>query len=232
MIPLAVEVQDCWNKIGIAGDRSCVELSKHIVCQNCPVFAAAARTLFERPAPEGYLEEWTQALGQVGQGLECDRVSVLILRLGSEWLALSTSFLVEVTPPKTIHSVPHRSNDVFRGLVNIRGQLQLCVSLHGVLGVGTAEVPQAARELPGPAAQANGNKGLLAVVQHTGERWAFLTDEVLGVERVARGDLRKVPGTLANPVSGFSQALFTYRDRQVGFLDEQRIVTALRSLWQ
>ena len=44
MIPLTVEVQDCWNKIGIAGDRSCPELTKHIVCQNCPVFASAART--------------------------------------------------------------------------------------------------------------------------------------------------------------------------------------------
>lgn len=228
MIPLAVEVQDCWNKIGIAGDRSCPELAKHIVCQNCPVFAAAARTLFERPAPEGYLDEWTQALGHASQGLECDHVSVVILRLGSEWLALAASFLVEVTPPKTIHAVPHRSNDVFRGLVNIRGQLQLCVSLHGVLGIRNGSAPAA----PGNGSTQHAAKPLLVVVQQAGERWAFLADEVLGVERIPRSDLRKVPGTLANPVNGFSQAIFTIRDRHVGFLDEQRIVTALRSLWQ
>lgn len=223
MIPIAVEMQDCWNKIGIGGDRSCAELPKHIVCQNCPVFAAAARTLFERAAPEGYLEEWTQTLGQVSEGLACDRVSVLIMRLGGEWLALSTSFLVEVTPPKTIHSVPHRSNDVFRGLVNIRGQLHLCVSLQGVLGIPQHNVAPA---------QNGASTELLVVVQHAGERWVFLADEVLGVERLSRSNLRKVPGTLANPLSGFSQALFICRDRQVGFLDEQRILSALRSLWQ
>ena len=32
----------------------------HVHCRNCPVFAAAARAFFDRPAPEGYLAEWTR----------------------------------------------------------------------------------------------------------------------------------------------------------------------------
>ncbi len=43
---------DCWNRIGVNGDRSCPELTSFVHCRNCPVFAAAARSFFDRPAPE------------------------------------------------------------------------------------------------------------------------------------------------------------------------------------
>ena len=63
------------------------------------------------------------------------RVSVLIFRLGVEWLAFRTQTIAEVTTPRPVHRVPHRSNEVLLGLVNLQGQVQLCVSLHGLLGV-------------------------------------------------------------------------------------------------
>ena len=59
---------DCWSHIGVSGDRTCPELSSFIHCRNCPVFAAAARTFFDRPAPEGYLAGWSRWLaGSVEQ---------------------------------------------------------------------------------------------------------------------------------------------------------------------
>ena len=58
---------DCWNKIGISGDQSCPELKTFIHCRNCPVFAAAARTFFDRAAPEGYLAEWSRWLAALGR---------------------------------------------------------------------------------------------------------------------------------------------------------------------
>ena len=36
---------DCWNRIGISGDRSCPELVQHVLCRNCPVFEAGAGVL-------------------------------------------------------------------------------------------------------------------------------------------------------------------------------------------
>src|SRR5262249_19302391 len=57
---------DCWNHIGIAGDRTCPELIPLIHCRNCPVFAAAAQSFFNRPAPEGYLAEWSRWLASSG----------------------------------------------------------------------------------------------------------------------------------------------------------------------
>ncbi len=212
-VPLPV-IDDCWNRIGVAGDRSCPELPAHIHCRNCPVFSNAARSLFDRPAPEGYLKEWTAALTTAVHAAEDDFASLFIFRLGDEYLGLKTPLLVEVTPRRPIHHVPHRSNAVFRGLVNIRGQLQLCLSLHGLLGLQTNDDGSA----------------FLAVMEDRSERWVFLADEVLGVHRVPRSALRKVPGTLANPLTSFTQAVFTWEDRHVGYLEEHRLLSAFRSL--
>src|SRR3954470_7772540 len=145
-------VGDCWNRIGTSGDRSCPELQTHVHCRNCPVFASAARAFFDRPAPGGYLAEWTRWLAQSEEpggheagetiaGGERDRVGVLIFRLGQEWLAFRTQTVAEGTLPRPVHRIPHRSNDVLIGLVNLRGQLQLCISLSGLLGVESALGP-------------------------------------------------------------------------------------------
>jgi chemotaxis-related protein WspD len=221
---------DCWHRIGVAGDRSCPELKTFIHCRNCPVFAAAARTFFDRPAPEGYLVEWTQWLAR-SDGLDPrgeakgdedshalahrDGASVLIFRLGGEWLAFLTRAVAEVTTPRPVHRVPHRSNRVFSGLVNLQGQAQLCVSLHGLLGVD---------------APASSPRLVVLRDQDRAETWAFGADEVLGVQRVPRSQWRSVPSTLINPAVGFSQAVLSWNGRSIGLLDEQRVFTALRSL--
>ena len=92
---------DCWNHIGVSGDRSCPELNTFIHCRNCPVFATAARIFLDRRAPEGYLADWSRWLADStgeARGDEAERdddhallhgeaVSVLIFCLGEEWLA-------------------------------------------------------------------------------------------------------------------------------------------------
>jgi Chemotaxis signal transduction protein len=66
---------------------------------------------------------------------DTDTLSIIIFRLGNERLALPVNILQEVTPPYAIHSVPHRSNSVFLGLINIRGETLLCISLRDLLGL-------------------------------------------------------------------------------------------------
>ncbi len=175
---------DCWNKIGISGDRSCPELNSFIHCRNCPVFSAAARTFFDRAAPEEYLEDWARWLasshlhgtrGEESQdatgALRTDGASVLIFRLATEWLAICTQTIVEVTLPRVVHQVPHRSNQVFTGLVNLQGQVQLCFSLHSLLGTSVSVSP---------------TRLIVLRDQEQGETWAFPADEVLGVHFVPR----------------------------------------------
>ena len=234
-------VDACWFRIGIGGDRSCPELREHVHCSNCPVFGTAARGFFDRPAPPGYVDEWTAWLreGEEAEGVgeasvRRSDVGVLLFRLGVEWLAFRTQAVVEAALPRPVHRVPHRSNAVLRGLVNLRGQLQLCFSLYGLLGA--PEPPPSSSS----HAHARGDDGRapsrerLIVLRdcERSEVWACAVDEVHGVEHFPRGSLQGVPSTLANPSVSFSQAVVPWRDRSVGLLDESRVFAALRSVGQ
>jgi chemotaxis-related protein WspD len=243
-------VGDCWNRIGTSGDRSCPELEAHIHCRNCPVFASAARTFFDRPAPEGYLAEWTHWLGGSGdagglamggvEGGDRDLASVLIFRLAQEWLAFRTATVAEVTLPRPVHRIPHRTDETLIGLVNLRGQLLLCVSLHGLLGVSRAQSPPAPAGPHAPAGEAGrgdpaappGARLVVLRDRDRSETWVFPAEEVLGVHRLPRTQVLGVSSSLANPEVSFSQAILRWQDRNVSFLDELRVFASLRSIGQ
>jgi len=217
-------------------------------------FATAARRFFDRPAPPGYLDEWAEWLAEPEERPEradvededeatglLKGVGVLIFRLNQEWLALPIRAVVETTLIQPVHRVPHRSNDVLRGLVNLRGQLQLCFSLYGLLGVEDSSskihFPIEATRGGGGAIGLDDSKRAAVsdrlVVLRDRERsevWAFTADEVHGVEQIPRRDLRSVPSTLSNPAVSFSQAVIPWNGRSVGYLDDQRVFAALRSL--
>jgi chemotaxis-related protein WspD len=221
---------ECWRQIGVAGDRSCPELEAVIHCRNCPVLADAARTFFDRGPPQGYLEEWRAILEEPAETVAADTTSVLVFRLDSEWLALPTAVLVEVTPVRALHRLPHRSGGVLAGIVNIRGQLQLCVSLHGLVGLPGGPV-QPAHGSDDDQAIGGAAARLLLVERPGGEaadRWVLGVDEVAGVHRVTAGMLRAVPSTVGHAGGRLSSALFEWQERTVALLDEARMFDALR----
>lgn len=226
----APPVLDCWNRIGISGDRTCPELEAHIHCRNCPVFESGARAFFDRQAPAGYLDEWARELDAEVKPLDSKDHSLLIFRLHHEWLALPTRAVVEVTDPRPVHRLPHRSNDILLGITNLRGRLQLQVSLHSLLGARESGNTDAH---PGPGGGPSEKSGLspsprLVVIQGGGQTWVFLAEEVLGVHRFASGRLLAVPSTLANPANSYSQAVLEWRGHSVGVLDDRRVLAALR----
>jgi chemotaxis-related protein WspD len=225
--PVALHGLDCWNRIGIAGDRSCPELVTHVHCRNCPVYATAARGFFDRPAPEYYLDDWARLLAAPVEPADSEDLSLLIFRLGDEWLALPTLVVAEVTAPRLVHRIPHRSGETLVGMVNLRGQLQLQISMHGLLGVEATERHRA----PGVPGRP-GETLRLVVIRRDGQTWVFEADEVLGVQRFSRGGLHNVPSTLANPANSFSQAVISWRGKSLGFLDDQRVFAALKGLGQ
>lgn len=210
---------ECWRKIGVNGDRSCPELATHIHCRNCPVMAAAARMFFDRAAPEGYLSGWVGILEESSTSAEANLESLLVFRLGDEWFALPTGVLVEVTTPRPCHRIPHRIDGILEGIVNIRGQLQLCVSAWRLLGIEGGDQP--------PTDSASGDTPrMLAVERHpgnAGDRWVFRVDHVAGVHRVERQSLRMVPSTVSQSGARFCRALFDWEDHVVGILDENRL---------
>ena len=137
----------------IAGTRSacaaiasCVELEQYVHCRNCPVYSAAALTLLDRELPPEHLAEWTAHFAGRKKLEEPDTHSAIIFRIASEWFALSTLALDEVAEPRTIHSLPHLRSSIVLGLVNVRGELLICVSLAKMLRLGETTSVDAERK--------------------------------------------------------------------------------------
>jgi chemotaxis-related protein WspD len=220
---------DCWNRIGIHGDRSCPELAQVVHCHNCPVFAAAGRRFLDAPSPEGYLAEWTDRLAAPIEETVCDLESVLVFRIGREWLALPVHVLVEVTALRPVHHIPYRGG-LLAGLVNIRGELYLCVKLGRLLGTADGESAAGAEaEEEQTLATARQGQARMLVVRRDADRWVFAADAVDQVLRVPRQELGPVPATVKRAAAHLTRGLFTWHGRAIGLLDELRLFDALRT---
>lgn len=230
-LPTAARPSECWNSIGVHGDRSCPELSQVVHCHNCPVFAAAGRRFLDAPSPPGYLEEWTERLAAPAEEVAADREGALVFRLGDEWLALPVRVLVEVTTPRPVHRVPHRGG-LLAGLVNIRGELYLCAHLGKLLGAErqAAAPPTAEPSRNGDRRPAvTGTPDRLLVVRRDADRWVFRVDAVEKVVRVARDAIGPPPATVGRSAAHLSRGLFAWAGRSVGLLDDGRLFEALRA---
>jgi chemotaxis-related protein WspD len=221
LLELHREHNDCWNQIGVSGDGTCPELAKVIHCRNCPVYAAGGRSLLEREPPAGYLREWTQALAEAKDEDRAEEaLSVLIFRLGREWLALPTHVCQEVAEMRPIHTLPHRSGPVLLGLVNIRGQIRLCVSLSELLGLATADVTGQRTN--------HKNRQCLVIVARDSDHWVILVDELYGIQRFHLNAVRNAPVTVAKAMPRLTKGVIDWQDKSLGYLDDELVFLALR----
>jgi len=117
----ATPVQDCWNRIGVQGDRSCPELRQYIHCRNCPKFEQGAHALLNRAPPEGYIEEWTQFLARAKETEAGFTDTAMVFRIGSEWLALPAPLCVEIVSMRPIRRVPHRRGGAVSAVCAVSG---------------------------------------------------------------------------------------------------------------
>jgi chemotaxis-related protein WspD len=212
----------CWIRIGIQGDRSCPRLTQAVHCRNCPVFSAAGQLLLRREAPAQYMEVWTQRIAQSETTGTMEEVSVIVFRIGDEWLAFDTHCVAEVVDMRPIHRVPHRSDKLLLGLANIRGELHLCISLRELL-----EIDESSEDQNAKSASSSSIKKRLIVVEQDRSRWAFPVDEVDGVDRTEAMMLEDLPHTVEKNSSSYSRAIFTHKDKKVGMLSQARIFQAL-----
>lgn len=216
----AIELYDCWNRIGVEGDGSCGELAQHVHCRNCPVYSRAGARLLDRALPPEYRREWTRHFAYEKSLTPVERVSVVVFRLGSEWLALPTSAFQEVAESRAIHSIPHRRQGIILGLANIRGELLVCVSLSRVLGIDS--------QLDAPTHRAHDR---LMVVNWESQRLVFPADEIHGIHRFPPREATEPPATITKSALTYTQAVFPWREHVVGMLDPSLLFSTLnRSL--
>jgi len=294
----------CWNLVGTGGDASCPRLPEFGHCRHCPVYSQSGKKLFEREIPAEYREEWKDNLARAKEQHAADQVSVLVFRLRDEWLALKTIVFHEVSKARPVHSIPSRSNARFRGVVNMNGEMLLCVSLADILGLGGRGpasprpgngapkpggpvggegsknptgpafgagigTPAGSRTGsgigagsvagagpgpgpgPGPGTQAGARTGpeaavgaepgagdagsrareRMVVVGREESRFVFTVDEIAGVVLIPRSGIRHSPATVAESPGRLVQGVFDHLERNVGLLDEERLMEIMnRSL--
>jgi chemotaxis-related protein WspD len=214
-------ISDCWNKIGVEGDCSCRELEKFVHCRNCPVYARAGLEVLNRPLPADYRQERTAHFADIRKPVTGHKTSVVIFRIGLEWLGLPTQVLQEVVEHGPVHSVPHRRHGVLLGLVNIRGELLPCVSVGRLLGLDPGASAEKLRTF----------YDRLLVVAWEGKRLVFPADEVYGIHRFPSEETAQPPTTLVRASSTFTYAVFPWQEKMVGLLEAELLFSTLnRSL--
>jgi len=219
-MPQPEQAVDCWNLTGVWGDQSCPELKDYLHCHNCPVFARSGRQLFSAKGSPDYLEEWAQTLAEEPAQAEEQENKILVFRVGPEWLGLPLQQFREIHAVRSPHRIPHRSSSVLLGLVNIRGGLELCVSLAALLNI--------ASDPPGHDASHPQATARLLVLEEGLHLWVFPVDEVLGVRNSGGATLEALPVTVSRSPQVFTRGLLTLGGKKVGLLDEGLLFHHLR----
>lgn len=215
-------MDDCWNRIGVwasSGQRTCERLQKVVHCANCEIFSQAGKNLLESEAPPGYLEEWARFLAVGKSARNYDASSIILFRLGDEWLGIETGILDEVVSIRPIHSVPHRKGMVLKGLTNIRGELQLCVSIGRLMNITRGEITGT-----------NVVKGIyerMVVMSFNSVKFVFPVSEVRGVHRFSEHDVQEAPATSMNCSVHYLRGMLDVEGRHVGVIDHKRLFPAL-----
>lgn len=174
----------------------------------------------DREIPEDYLSERTSHVAAERRQIEVGTKSVVIFRISIEWFALSTDVFQEVTEYRLAHTVPHHRTGVLNGLVNVRGELLLSISLGALLQLEKiSEVGNTAKR---------DVRGRLLICSRKGSRFAFPVNEVQGVHRYHPKDLRDIPATLGKSGTGtYVTGVLPWEDKTIGCLDEQLLFYAV-----
>ncbi len=218
-----VKLNDCWNKIGVWGNRECNELKKVIHCRNCTVYSSVAAQLFGAELSASYLEHWTAHFAAEVKVESEQMLTALIFRVGAEWLALSPTSVNEIAEGRPTHSVPQRRTSALLGLSNIGGELLLCVALDRLLGFEKAGPPQSGFK------QTMDRR--LVVAAREGSRFVFPVDQVAGIHRFNPNELQETPSTVAKAHSASFRGILLWQDKSVGCLDDKLLFEILeRSL--
>jgi chemotaxis-related protein WspD len=216
-IEISKKEEQCWKEIGVFGSGICNKLDDYSHCRLCPIYSEKGRSLFDRESSEDLIEIWTKEISAPKQIEKSNTVSVVIFRVNNEWFALSTSYFKEAVNHRTIHSVPDRSNDVFLGIVNISGELLLCLDSYRVFGVDTSENEEGKSK----------NVQRMIVLKENNERFVLIVDEILGVIRLSMDETVKGPSTLVNAPESLSKSVFKYNNKKIGFIDPEKLFKSL-----
>ncbi len=181
----------------------------------------SANKLLERKPDKSYIQEWSDLLQeQKNKVIRSDEKSIVVFRLGREWLGMITTVFHEVAERRKIHKIPHRSGTILMGMVNLRGQLRICVNMGNLLEIDMTE-----RGMDESSSVIY--KRMLAI-QKEDEFWIFPVDEVFGILRFDLMKVENVPVTVSKSTANYIRGVVTWDNMNIGILDEDLLFYSLK----
>ncbi|MES2076447.1 MAG: chemotaxis protein CheW [Pseudomonadota bacterium] len=214
--PAGGAIDDCWNRIGVAGDQSCPKLPAHIHCRNCEVYADAAQRNLQRPVDADYQREWAEHFRQPLRDDAALDASRLVFRLGREWLALPTAQFVTVAPHTRPHRLPHRDGRELLGVVNVGGTLHPCLSLAALLGIDESE-------LLADAEQGRHIFPRLLLLRWNEQTFAVPAADLHGIVRHAGAALQAPAATINKGLARYLAGVLSHGGMHIGCLDAELV---------
>lgn len=211
------DINDCWNTIGVwrQGAEICPRLSSVVHCRNCDVYINAGLSLLDREVPDSYTDDNSKIYNVANLVTNCEYISCLIFRLGNEWHAIKSAILNEICEISAIHSIPHNTRSALEGLVNIHGEMQICISLAQLI----------IKEKP-----LNNNhkiKSRLVLIQLDSGKYTFHACEIMGIYPISTLELVTPPATIANADQQLTEAVFKFNDQSVGLINTHYLNSTL-----
>lgn len=215
-------IDDCWNRIGVwsTARPRCERLDEFVHCWRCPVYAAAAIRLRDRPPPPDYLESGRLHFAEplASRAHARDEAAILIFRLFTERFALPLNSVDEVIEPAPVHRLGGCLFGPVRGLAVVHGRLRPYTDLTGLL------------ELDSPADREQARRGRyprMIVVRRQRFRAVFSVDEVLAVERSIIAQPKALPTTVSHAMKRFTRGLISAGNLELGLLDAELLLDVL-----
>ena len=216
-----VPPENCWNTIGVWGNAvpRCPKLEEFIHCQNCDIFHAASLKAYERAIPDDYRQEWTEVLASDKEAVVTDTKTVIVFRIGDEWVAISTGLCKEISRVMKIHRLPHNKSQILKGVVNNGGEIRICFSLGNLLGIAKAE-------------QIFDDKfhtvyARMIVMDVEGRNYVFPVSEIKGLLEYSEADRAPLPDTVLASSASYMIGVIKWENKTVGCLDEKLLTAQL-----
>lgn len=181
----------------------------------------AVEELLNRSPTEEDKSFWADLLTKYKENEEkIESVSIIIFRLDQDWFALPTLYFKEILLYRSIHRVPHRMHKVLLGLVNMGGELQLCVDLKRLFEMRKPNELIKLKDLS--------LYHRLIVIMRNEDLWVCPVDELEGTEMIPICAIKEVPTNMSKSTRNFLKGIISKGEREIGLLDEELLFSSLR----
>ncbi len=211
--------EKCWDSIGVFGAGICELLDDYHHCKNCPIYALGGRHLLEREISPEMIHEWTSIISLPKEHESVDKTSLVIFRIADEWLGINTNIFQEAVVNKFVHFVPSRTNDYLHGIINVNGELLMCISFAKLINL-----PAVMTESVNSKEKVFRN---ILIIFDKNYRFAFPADEFFGVASLSREEMTKPPLTVSKADNTISSSLIIHNGKTIVLIDDKKMFSLI-----